>query len=139
MAYSILKVAGLCRCRNGIFLMECKNILIVEDDLSIRNMMKDVLEIEGYSVYLAADGSEGIERLRTILPQPCVILLDLMMPGTNGWKFLDVQRADPTLSNIPIVVCSAYHESAKSVHPQAIINKPIKLDALIDAVNKFCA
>jgi CheY-like chemotaxis protein len=119
--------------------MECKNILIVEDDQSIRNMMKDVLEIEGYKVHLAIDGSDGIVKLKTLLPQPCVILLDLMMPGANGWKFLDAQRSDPGLSTIPVVVCSAYKESAKSVHAQAIVNKPIQLDALINAVNSFCA
>jgi CheY-like chemotaxis protein len=119
--------------------MECKNILIVEDEPSIRQMMKDVLEIEGYHVFSAADGSEGLEKLRALSPQPCLVLLDLMMPGTNGWKFLDVQRADPILANIPVVICSAYVESAKSIRPRAIIEKPVQLNVLLDTVNEFCA
>jgi CheY-like chemotaxis protein len=119
--------------------VSCKNVLIVEDDRAIRQMIQDVLEVEGYNVHSACDGSEGIEQLRALAPAPCVVLLDLMMPGTNGWKFLDFQRSDPKLSGIPVIVCSAYSESAKSVKPHAIIEKPVRLDALLSAVHAFCA
>ena len=119
--------------------MNCKNILVVEDDRAIRQMFKDVLEVEGYNVVTAGDGSEGIEQLKALSDQPCVILLDLMMPGTNGWKFLDFQRADPAISGIPVIVCSAYNESAKSVKPDAVLEKPVKLEALLGAVQSFCA
>jgi CheY-like chemotaxis protein len=119
--------------------LDCKNILIVEDEHSIRQMMKDVLEIEGYKVFLAADGAEGIEQLKGISPDPCVVLLDLMMPGTNGWWFLDNQRSNPRLSHIPVVICSAYAESAKSVHPSGFVPKPIQLESLLGAVKAFCA
>ena len=119
--------------------MQCKNILVVEDDSSVRQIMQDVLEIEGYHVITAKDGKEGIERLRTLSPQPCLILLDLMMPETNGWKFLDFQRADPLLANIPVIICSAYYESAKTVRANAIVEKPVSLDTLLDTVHEFCA
>ena len=119
--------------------MSCKNVLVVEDDRAIRQMIKDVLEVEGYTVFTAADGREGIEQLKSLSPSPCMVVLDLMMPGTNGWKFLDHQRSDPKLSAIPIIVCSAYSESAKSVKPNAILEKPVKLDALLHAVHEFCA
>ena len=119
--------------------MECRNVLIVEDDRAIRQMMKDVLEVEGYNVFTASDGSESIEQLKILSPLPCVVLLDLMMPGTNGWKFLDHQRADPILAKVPVIVCSAYNESAKSVKPNAIVEKPVRLDALLNAVHEFCA
>lgn len=119
--------------------MSCKNILIVEDDHAIRQMMKDVLELNGYKIHTASDGSEGIQVLQKILPQPCLVLLDLMMPGTNGWQFLDVQRSDPSFASIPVVVCSAYKESAKAVAPSAIVEKPIQLEALLGAVKAFCA
>lgn len=117
----------------------CKNVLIVEDDQAVRSMLKDVLEIEGYNIYIAKDGSEGIEQLKIIANEPCVILLDLMMPGTNGWKFLDFQRSDPNLKHIPVIVCSAYEESARSVHPDDIVPKPVNLTHLLNVVHKFCA
>jgi len=119
--------------------MSCKNVLIVEDEKAIRDMMKDILEHEGYNVYMASDGTEGITYLRNISPQACVVILDLMMPGTNGWQFLDFQREDPALAEIPIILCSAYRESAKSVKANMVVEKPIKLEALLDAVQTFCA
>lgn len=119
--------------------MACKNVLIVEDEKAIRQMMQDVLEIHGYNVVVAADGHEGIEQLRRLAPEPCVILLDLMMPGMNGWQFLDFQRSDPRLASIPVVVCSAYKESAKSIRPAGIVEKPVQLKNLLGAVQAFCA
>jgi CheY-like chemotaxis protein len=68
-----------------------------------------------------------------------MILLDLMMPGTNGWQFLDRQRSDPDFRKVPVIICSAYKESAKSVHAAAIVEKPVNLGALLDAVHAFCA
>lgn len=117
--------------------MKCRNILVVEDDHSIRLMIKDVLEMNGYRIFTANDGNDGIKKLQSILPEPCIVLLDLMMPGTNGWQFLDIQRNDPQLSAVPIIVCSAYKESALAVNPADFIAKPIQLDTLLEVVKKF--
>ena len=119
--------------------MKCGNILIVEDDNAVSSMMADVLELHGYTVHTAADGEEGILKLRQMWPEPCVIVLDLMMPKTNGWQFLDAQRNDPKLAEIPVVVCSAYAESAKSVHPDSFVAKPVQYHDLIGAIRSHCA
>ena len=119
--------------------MVCKNVLIVEDDVSIRQSMQDVLEISGYTVHTAANGIEGLEKLEILAGTPCVILLDMMMPKMNGWQFLDVQRTDPRYKNIPVVVCSAYEEISKSVHPDGFLSKPLQFSALIGAVKSHCA
>jgi CheY-like chemotaxis protein len=119
--------------------MDCKNILVIEDDHAVRQMLKDVLELEGYNVVTAQDGSEGIEHIKKPGKIPCVIILDLMMSGTNGWQFLDFQKSDPSISKIPVIVCSAYHESAKSIKPDALVEKPVKLDQLLGTVHAFCA
>ena len=118
--------------------MDCKNILVIDDEPAIRQMMRDILELEGYHVSTAANGEEGISELKSIR-SPCVVLLDLMMPVKNGWEFLDFQRNDPLLSKIPIVICSAYAESAKSVCPSGFVPKPVQLDSLLKAVKAFCA
>jgi CheY-like chemotaxis protein len=119
--------------------MECKSVLVIEDDLAIRRTMKDVLEIQGYHVHVASDGKEGTEKLKSLEPEPCVILLDLMMPVMNGWQFLDFQRNDPKYKDIPVVICSAYAESAKAVKPDAFVSKPVQLRDLLGAVKNFCA
>jgi CheY-like chemotaxis protein len=115
-----------------------KSILIIEDDLAIQQMMRDVLELEGYQVATATDGSVGIAKLKTLPARPSVILLDMMMPGMNGWEFLDFQRNDSRFAAIPVIVCSAYAESAKSVKPAAVIEKPVQLKTLMNAVKAFC-
>jgi CheY-like chemotaxis protein len=119
--------------------LDCKNVLVIDDDQAIRETMKDVLEIHGYNVITAKDGHDGIKKLSTMAVAPCLILLDLMMPGMNGWGFLDYQRTHPAFSSIPVVICSAYEASARSIGTSPVIIKPIKLDSLLGAVNAFCA
>lgn len=119
--------------------MVCKNVLIIEDEASVREAMRDVLELEGYTVVAAVDGANAIEILRRSKQPPSVILLDLMMPKMNGWEFLDFQKSDPRYSKIPVVVCSAYRESAKSIRPAAVISKPVQRTALLKTVEAFCA
>lgn len=119
--------------------MAHKSILVIEDDQAVRQTIKDLLEIQGYQVYAASNGEEGASLLGTLAEVPCVILLDLMMPKMNGWQFLDLQRNHPIFKNVPVVICSAYEESAKAIRPTAFISKPIQLDALLSTVQKFCA
>ena len=116
----------------------CSSILIVEDEDSIRQTLCDVFELKGFAVYSASNGEEGITELRKMPKKPCVVLLDLMMPVKNGWNFLDVQRNDPALSDIPVIICSAYEESAKSIHCDAYVAKPLQLATLFAAIEKFC-
>lgn len=118
---------------------ECKTVLVIDDDRAIRQTMKDVLEIYGYEVHTAADGREGISKLMSMKVMPCVILLDLMMPGMNGWGFLDFQKSNPTFSGVPVIICSAYENSAKSIDTKRILIKPVQLDSLVGAVKAFCA
>jgi CheY-like chemotaxis protein len=119
--------------------MSCKTVLVIEDDPAVRESIQDALEIQGYEIATAADGQEAIQRLNALGTQPCVILLDMMMPGMNGWQFLDYQRNDPAYAGIPVVVCSALAETARSVKPAAFVPKPVELKILVQAVKAFCA
>ena len=69
-----------------------KTILVVDDEHPIREMLRNVLEVEGYSVVTAQDGCEGMEALRE--HRPCLILLDLVMPLMDGEAF--VKAVEPT-------------------------------------------
>ena len=67
-------------------------LLVVDDDMDIRDALQDALELEGYAVQLAADGLEALERLRSSEPRPQLILLDLMMPRMDGVAFREALR-----------------------------------------------
>ena len=115
-----------------------KKILLVEDEPAIREMIRCLLEVEGYQVLAAPDGKEGMELLKRT-HSFCLILLDIMMPEMNGWDFLDILKSDAEAANIPVIVLSAYGETERAVQPNAIVQKPIKLNTLLDTIKRHCA
>lgn len=114
-----------------------KNTLVIEDDPAIRETLKLVLEMEGYQVFTASNGKEGIELLRDI-PKPCIILLDLMMPVMNGWEFVEAIEKDVILATIPVVVVSAFTDRTKTIKATDVIKKPVDLSALLKILQDYC-
>ena len=117
-----------------------KPVLVVEDNTDTREVIKVLLSLEGYAVVTAADGAEAMAKLRGGL-DPCLIILDLMMPVKDGYQFRREQMADPTLQRIPVIVCSgdgnvAY--KAESLQATAYYHKPIEPDELIAMVARHC-
>jgi CheY-like chemotaxis protein len=115
-------------------------ILVLEDDREIRESIVDVLEAEGYLVESAANGKEGLARLREI-EKPCLILLDLMMPVMSGGEFLALARKDDALATIPVVIVSAWPSEAAQIAgaTQGYVKKPIDLETLLATVDRFCS
>lgn len=116
-------------------------VLIVDDDRDIREMLVQTLEDEGYPVFSAADGAEALALLTSDGGAPCLILLDLMMPGMNGWEFRAAQLLAPHLAAIPVVVLSARTDvaaAAGEMEGVAYIAKPIDFDLLLDTVARHC-
>jgi CheY-like chemotaxis protein len=118
--------------------MDKKNILLVEDDMGIRESMRQVLEMQGYIVITASNGKEGLDCLATLEAKPHLVILDLMMPEYNGWQFVDHARTHPHLKDVPVVICSAYPETAKTFKPAAIIEKPVEFNKLLETVKSVC-
>ncbi|MBC7537897.1 MAG: response regulator transcription factor [Bacteriovorax sp.] len=114
-----------------------KSILVIEDNKEIQDSLKMALEVEGYYVFTADNGKEGLDKLEKI-PTPCMILLDLMMPVMNGWEFVDAISKDLMLSTIPVVVVSAFGDKKGTPKTDGYIQKPIDLDALLNTVTKHC-
>jgi len=116
-----------------------KSILIVEDDVSIRDVLKMVLEMDGYLVYIASNGEEALAKLRALKEnaKPCLILTDLMMPKMDGWQFIRATEINHTLVGIPIVVISAenHHELPKN---RVFVRKPFSIDAIIKLAHDAC-
>src|SRR6185436_7220878 len=104
-------------------------VLIVEDDDDLRDMMAQMLTIEGFDTSVAANGREALEYLQRET-RPHVILLDLMMPVMDGWEFRRRQKADPELAPLPVIVLSALDPARAKVDATAFLKKPLDFDHL---------
>jgi CheY-like chemotaxis protein len=112
-------------------------VLVVEDDEDIRDVLATVLHESGYSVIIAKNGEEALQRLRTGTCRPCVILLDLWMPVMDGWQFREAQRKDSSLAGIPVVALSGDRE-ARAFDTAAYLSKPVQFNQLVSTVERFC-
>jgi len=114
-------------------------ILVVEDDVLTRESLMALLQWDGYETVGAGDGAAALHLLRDGGVSPCLILLDLMMPVMDGWQFRAEQRADPALSNIPVIVFSArlgVANAITSLEVVAALTKPVDSDRLLDLVER---
>jgi two-component system chemotaxis response regulator CheY len=113
-------------------------ILVVEDDHDVRDAMVQVLEAEGYEAVPAVDGLDALGRLQAGL-EPCLILLDLMMPRMSGWQFMEQETVRALQT--PIVVVSAYGtgDEMRSAGVAAYMRKPVDVDALLGLIARHCA
>lgn len=84
---------------------EGKTILLVDDDLTLREMYEERLKTEGFTIVQASNGEEALSKAKEI--KPSIILLDIMMPKINGFDVLKDLKADPDLHNIPVIVLTA--------------------------------
>lgn len=116
-----------------------KRIFIIEDDLHIRESLKEILEIEGYDVISAVNGQDALDQLRSGQIAD-LILLDLMMPIKDGYQFKIEQDSDPVLSKIPVIVMSANSNFADKKELKSArehLKKPIELDTLLNSIDKI--
>jgi len=113
-------------------------ILIVEDDADLREMMAQLLTLEGFQTTTVANGREALEYLSQHA-KPDVILLDLMMPVMDGWEFRRQQASDPSLARVPVIVLSALDQArAADVTAVAFLKKPLDFDRLLELVRQYC-
>ena len=113
-------------------------ILIVEDDADLRDMMAQLLTLEGFKTETVANGRDALEYLQKGDP-PDLILLDLMMPVMDGWEFRRRQREDPAFADVPVVVLSALDQTrAADLGGTAFLKKPLDFDRLLELVRQHC-
>jgi len=108
-------------------------ILVVEDDIGSRRALTNVLRDRGYHVTAVADVDGAMDRLRR-RPRPDLIVLDLMMPGQDGWDFRQEQKRNPQLADIPVIAVSAI---GKLVDVDVSLRKPLDYDELLRAVEHY--
>ncbi|WP_437533462.1 response regulator [Sorangium sp. So ce726] len=113
-----------------------KTIFIIEDDRGVCDALVTVLCDEGYDVMTAGDGAEALARLREG-PTPALIVLDLMMPGMDGYAFRAEQLRTPAIADVPVVVLTAgAAPRATELGSVDILRKPVDLVALLDVVGR---
>lgn len=81
-----------------------KKILIVEDDVFLGDILVEKLKSEGYDAHLARDGAEGFQKIKELKPD--LVLLDIILPNMNGYEILEGKKADPEISEIPVIIIS---------------------------------
>ena len=114
-----------------------RKILIVEDDPSIRNSLREILEGQGYEMDVAKNGLEAFRVLTEKGFVPDLMILDLMMPEMNGFEFRELQMEDPRFSHIPVILLTAnnrFQEYKEPLKAFEFLNKPLEVDDLIFVV-----
>lgn len=114
-----------------------KLVLVVDDDVELQDMVQMLLNGAGYRVATATDGGQALEKVEQEMPN--LILLDMKMPGMDGWKFAREFRARHNRS-VPIVVVTAAEDArkrAEEVGAEGHLGKPFEIDELLHLVEQF--
>ena len=111
-----------------------KNILVIDDDPSIRSLLRQVLEAKGYVVREAENGQEAIAKVRE--SRPDLITLDVIMQGINGYEVASILKSDPATLDIPIIIVSVLDDQDKGLHLgiDSYVSKPVDMVILIREV-----
>ena len=115
-------------------------VLIVEDNEKNRKLMRDLMRVHGYQYLEAEDGLAGVEAARE--HHPDLILMDIQLPGLDGYSATRQLKADESTRAIPIVVVTSFamqgeEERARQAGCDAYLSKPIDIHQLIATVQRF--
>lgn len=117
-------------------------ILIVDDSPTEAHVLKSMLEKNGFEVETAENGTEGIERAREV--QPDLILMDVVMPGLNGFQATRQLTKDPQTSNIPVIIVTTKDQETDRVWGMRqgatdFLTKPVSENTLMEKINAALA
>ncbi len=117
-----------------------KRVLLVEDNEMNRDMLSRRLQRRGYEVICAADGEQALRLAPQV--QPAIILMDLSLPGIDGWETTRRMKADPRLRHIPIIALTAHampeeEQSAREAGCDDFDVKPIELPRLLEKMERL--
>lgn len=117
-----------------------KKILMVEDEADIREAVQASLKSRGYTVITAADGEEGLRKIRS--EKPDLVLLDIVMPKIDGWQVLKTIRSDEATRELPVVMLTANRETSSLIESQSqkatdYLMKPFDIEKLLRFINRY--
>ncbi len=114
-----------------------RKVLVVDDELLLRSMLKDALEEAGYTVILAENGEAALAHAKA--ESPDCIILDIMMPGLDGYETCAALKKDPELATVPVIFVSATTDlrvidRAEAVGATTVLPKPVPIEQLEQAL-----
>jgi len=114
-----------------------RRVLVIDDEATVRDLMRRFLAREGYDVVAASNGEEGLRLARELAPD--AITLDVMMPGMDGWAVLAALKADAQTAAIPVVMLTIVDDKnlGYALGAADYLTKPIDRDRLLEALAKF--
>lgn len=120
--------------------MSIKNILLVDDSKTELQYMSDLLGKRGYSVRTAENGEEAMRRLGE--EKPDLILMDVVMPGQNGFQLTRAITRDPRFADVPVIMCTSKNQETDKVWgmrqgARDYIVKPVDADELVSKIKAF--
>jgi CheY-like chemotaxis protein len=113
-----------------------RDVLVVDDEQSVRDLLTNYLESEGYTVLLATSGTEAIEKAHQM--RPAAITLDILMPGAGGTETLFQLKNSPETADIPVIIVSGMdsHKIGPIKGAEAYVTKPVEKAKLLDVLRK---
>jgi CheY-like chemotaxis protein len=120
--------------------LSCQSILVIDDDVDTREALTEILADEGYDVTGVDSGQEALAYLREAT-RPSLILLDMMMPGMDGWQLRRELQKDPALAAIPVVILSAHddvRDAALALGAADYLRKPLRAESVLEVAERFC-
>ena len=120
--------------------MAIKNILLVDDSKTELHFLSELLEKRGYRIRTAEDGEEAMKRLGEETPD--LILMDVVMPGQNGFQLTRAITRDPRFVNVPVIMCTSKNQETDKVWgmrqgARDYIVKPVDADELVAKIKAF--
>ncbi len=111
------------------------SVLVVDDEIPIRDSIRDALEDEGVATLVAADGVEALAQLKS--HDVDAVIVDLLMPGMSGVELLEQMQAEPELSQIPVIIVTS--DPSRAPVGRTVFRKPVRLEAILETVKKTVA
>ena len=120
--------------------MAIKNILLVDDSKTELHFLSDLLEKRGYRIRTAENGEEAMRRLGE--EKPDLILMDVVMPGQNGFQLTRAITRDPRFVDVPVIMCTSKNQETDKVWgmrqgARDYIVKPVDADELVAKIKAF--
>jgi CheY-like chemotaxis protein len=117
-------------------------VLIIDDEIHIRRLIAQMLELAGYQVLEAASGSEALHLMEQTRPD--VITCDIFMPGMNGFEVLEAIKSEPDTAEIPVIMLTAIGQEKDTARAEALgaddyITKPFGTTNLVETIERQLA
>jgi CheY-like chemotaxis protein len=116
------------------------SVLVVEDEPDARDALVAYLQTVGHEAQGASEGADALRQLAAGV-RPCTVVIDVAMPGMNGWDLLTAMRKDPALASLPVMMLTGSPEHAKQAvrfGVQTYFTKPTDPGGIAAAIARLC-